>query len=119
LFDFSGEHAVQCTETEPNKMTVEANTRIEVRTTKERKQLIKEAADLEGQSLTDFIVSVSLRKAKERLAHYSSMTVSLKDFNQMMDMIDNPPAPNAYLKQSMKKLKSAGMSFELQNRTVR
>ncbi len=99
-------------------MNTELNTRIEVRTTHQRKQLIKEAAELEGQSMTDFIMSVSLRKAQERLAHYSNLAVNTCDFNRMLDILDNPPEPNAYLKQSMKKLKGAGTTFELQRREI-
>lgn len=99
-------------------MNTESNTRIEVRTTHQRKQLIKDAAKLEGQSMTDFIMSVSLRQAQERLARYSSLTVNMHEFNSMLDILDTPPEPNTYLKQSMKKLKGAGAKFELQHREI-
>jgi uncharacterized protein (DUF1778 family) len=95
-------------------MNTELNTKIEVRTTHQRKQLIKDAAELEGQSMTDFIMSV----AQERLAHYASLAVNMHDFNRMLDILDNPPEPNTYLKQSMKKLKGAGTTFELQHREM-
>lgn len=92
--------------------------RIEIRTTSDKKELLKEAASISGMNLTDFIMSNAIEKASQRIQEVTSMNVALSDFNKMMDALDNPPEPADHLKQSVRKLQQRGKSFELHHRAV-
>jgi len=94
-------------------INMDSSARIDLRTSEERKKILKAAAKVSGLSMTDFILTVSVEKAQERLKELTSMTVNIDDFNQMMSAFDNPPKPTAHLKKSMRKLSHPGASFEL------
>lgn len=94
-------------------METAIDARIDLRTTDQTKQLIKQAALLTGQSMTDFILSVTLERARECLKHNTSQTVSLEDFNAMMNALERPSKPNTALGNAMKQHTNQGAKFEL------
>lgn len=69
--------------------------RIEVRTTRENKDLIERAAALHGLTVTDFVVSNMVRAAREALQEQMVIELSNRDrdlFLQVLDadLPDNP-----------------------------
>lgn len=95
---------------------MEANaidSRIDLRTTDEAKRLIKTAASISGMSMTDFILSVSLEKARECLKNSTNQTLSLDDYNAMMDALNQPSEPTQALKQAAAAHPHKGASFDL------
>lgn len=93
-------------------VSAETATRIELRTSVEKKQLLKDVAKMCGLSMTDFILTISVEKAQERLKEFASMNVNLGDYNRMMEALDNSPEPTEPLKKALKQFKK-GASFEL------
>lgn len=94
-------------------MNTVIDARIDLRTSDQAKQLIKQAASLSGQSMTDFILGVTLEKAKECLKQNTSQTVNLEDFNAMMEALEQPPQPNTALSNALKQHANQGAQFEL------
>ena len=71
--------------------------RLDVRMTPERKTLIERAANLEGRSLTEFVVSSAAEKAEETIRRREMMTLSARDSVAFVEAILNPPTPGERL----------------------
>ncbi|MEM9216870.1 MAG: DUF1778 domain-containing protein [Cyanobacteria bacterium P01_F01_bin.150] len=74
--------------------------RLEARLTPEIKALLQKAADLEGRSLTDFVVASAQLAAYKVIEHHQTLKLSLEDSEAFVDAILNPPQPNEALKSS-------------------
>jgi uncharacterized protein (DUF1778 family) len=75
--------------------------RVTVRLNPETKALLVEAADLRGETLTQFVVS-TLSEAAEKVvaASYCGTGLSRRDRDLFLRLLDNPPAPNAALQRA-------------------
>ena len=71
--------------------------RLEARITQETKALIQKAADLEGRTLTDFVVSSVQAAAYRVIEHHQTLRLSIEDSEAFVDAILNPPKPNEAL----------------------
>jgi uncharacterized protein (DUF1778 family) len=65
--------------------------RITVRVSQEQLELFKEAADLEGRSLSDFAVSTLTTKSHDVLAEQRVFKLTGARWNELMSMLDQPP----------------------------
>ena len=85
-------------------MTQEFKTeRIEARTSLAVRQLIEQAALLEGRSLSDFIISMASEGAKKTIQEFNQLKLSAEDQLAFAESLLNPkPAPEA-LKQAMQR----------------
>lgn len=72
--------------------------RLEARVHPQLKMLLQHAADLQGQSLTDFIVLSAEKAAKEAIRDHSVITLSAKDSLAFAQALLNPPKPNRSLR---------------------
>ncbi len=72
--------------------------RLEARISPETKALIQKAADLEGRTLTDFVVASVQAEAYRVIEQHQTLKLSLEDSEAFVDAILNPPAPNHALK---------------------
>ena len=72
--------------------------RLEARITREQKQLIQRAADLEGRSLTDYLVEKIQAAARETVRAHETMTLTLRDSEFFVNALLNPPEPNEALR---------------------
>jgi uncharacterized protein (DUF1778 family) len=70
-----------------------ATERIELRTTPELKDLLKTAAAWEQVDLTSFILRYSISAAEDVLARREERVVSQRDFQRILDLLENPPDP--------------------------
>jgi uncharacterized protein (DUF1778 family) len=71
--------------------------RLALRLSREKKQLIKQAAAASGQSLTDFAVGTLCRRAREVLGEEQVLVLSDRDRDAFLAALDNPPKPNKAL----------------------
>jgi uncharacterized protein (DUF1778 family) len=77
------------------------NDRIDVRISKEQKELIRYASDLRGfKSLTEFIVFSINKEANDIINEHNQILKSIEDKKVFLDAILNPPSPNANLKKA-------------------
>lgn len=83
-------------------MTTLINDRIDVRISKEQKELIKFASELSGfKSLSEFIVFTTSKEANKIIAEKNQILKSLEDKKIFVEAILNPPSPNANLKNAL------------------
>jgi uncharacterized protein (DUF1778 family) len=72
--------------------------RLEARISQETKALVQKAADLEGRTLTDFVVASVQAAAYRVIEHHQTLKLSIEDSEAFVDAILNPPKPNEALK---------------------
>ncbi len=72
--------------------------RLEARISQETKALVQKAADLEGRTLTDFVVTSVQAAAYKVIEHHQTLKLSIEDGEAFVDAILNPPKPNEALK---------------------
>lgn len=81
--------------------TTHAN-RLEVRIDPARKQLVEQAAELLGQTISSFTVATLIREAQDVIERFGTISLSRRDADAFIAAIDNPPKPNARLKKAFK-----------------
>lgn len=74
--------------------------RLEARIRPEQKQLFKRAAELSGQTLSDFIVSSLQEAAQDKIEKQSMISLSIKDQETFAQYVIDPPQPNEHLQQA-------------------
>lgn len=74
--------------------------RMDVRLAREHKALIQQAADYSGESLTSFTVSTLVREARKVVQEYELLTLSERDRERFIALLDDPPAPNEALQRA-------------------
>lgn len=72
--------------------------RLEARITSEQKELIERAAELEGRSLTDFLVASAVTAAKKVIQDHEMLTLSAQSRSVFLAALRNAPEPNAKLR---------------------
>ncbi len=75
---------------------------IDLRTTAEIKERLARAAALTGRTISSFLISAALERANRVIAGEQTITLSQRDWDRLMAVLDNPPPPNAALKKAMK-----------------
>lgn len=75
--------------------------RLEARITPEQKALFKQAAALEGRSLTDFVISSVAQAARRVVQENEILTLGAEDRRVFLQALINPPAPNQALKKAV------------------
>ena len=82
-------------------MAIAINDRIDVRISKEQKELIKYAAELSGfKSLSEFIVFHIQAKASNIIKERNTVLNTIEDKKIFLEAILNPPEPNDALKKA-------------------
>ena len=81
--------------------------RLELRCTKEQRELIDRAVDLSGRSLTDFVLDAVQQAAMKTIREFEAMTVSARDSAALARALLNPPAPSARLRAAAERYKAA------------
>lgn len=74
--------------------------RLEARVSPETKALLQKAADLEGRSLTDFVVASLQAEAYRVIERHQTLKLSLEDSDAFVGALLNPPQPNDALKEA-------------------
>ena len=76
--------------------------RIDIRISKENKDLIKYAAEISGfKTVSEFIVSLAKKEAKRIIEEETKLIKSIEDKTKFVEALLNPPAPNKALKSAL------------------
>jgi uncharacterized protein (DUF1778 family) len=75
-----------------------ASARLEARMSQETKALVQRAADLEGRTLTDFVISSVQAAACKVIEQHQTLKLNLEDSEAFVDAVLNPTEPNEALK---------------------
>ena len=71
--------------------------RIDIRLTNSDKLLIEKAADFNRQSVSSYIISVIVKQAQLDIAENETMVLPKKDWDFIMELLENPGEPNEAL----------------------
>jgi uncharacterized protein (DUF1778 family) len=74
--------------------------RLEARVSRATKALIQKAADLQGRSVTDFVVNSAVEAATRTVQASELMHLTQRDRIAFVEALLNPPAPNARLQKA-------------------
>jgi uncharacterized protein (DUF1778 family) len=81
--------------------------RFEARLPADQKAFLERAAALNGQTLTDFILSSAQRAAEQTVRERQVLVLSARDSQRFVDALLNPPAPNAALRRAAERHRAA------------
>jgi uncharacterized protein (DUF1778 family) len=82
-------------------MSVTAKTeRLEARVPVFLKRIIQRAADLQGRSITDFVIAALDKSARETVRDHEVMRLNAEDSMIFAKALIDPPKPNAALKRA-------------------
>ena len=79
------------------RIAVEDNSRMSLRVRAEEKAMMLRAAALEHTNLTDFVIRNAVRAAKAVIDQAEHVQLSERDSLRVLQLLENPPAPNAKL----------------------
>ena len=84
------------------RLAVEDNSRMSLRIPPEEKTILLRAAALKRTDLTDFVRQHSLKAAREVIEEAERLELSERDSLRVLELLENPPKPNAKLLQAAK-----------------
>ena len=79
--------------------------RLEARISAEEKELFKRAADLQGCSLTEFVVRSAQEAARKAVKEHQMMSLTARDTEVFVKALLKPPAPSKKLKRAAERYK--------------
>ena len=74
--------------------------RLEARLSADTYALLKRAAKIDGRSLSDFVVAAAAQAARQMIESTEVIRLSRAAQEQLVDLLLNPPEPNAALKKA-------------------
>jgi uncharacterized protein (DUF1778 family) len=77
--------------------------RLEARLPHDVHELLKRAAEMQGRTLTDFVVSAAREAAQRTIEETEIIRLSLEGQRQIAEAILNPPEPTPSLKKAAKR----------------
>ncbi len=82
------------------RSAVNENSRLALRIRPADKAVILRAVALEGTDLTEFILRTALREARAVIEEHEQVKLSKRDSLRVLELLENPPAPNAKLRKA-------------------
>jgi uncharacterized protein (DUF1778 family) len=79
--------------------------RLEARISREQKELFQRAADIQGRTLTDFVISSVQEAAKRAIQEHEMMILSVRDQEVFVEALLNPPNPSDKLRSAAQRYK--------------
>ncbi|WP_387489401.1 DUF1778 domain-containing protein [Photorhabdus sp. RM96S] len=76
------------------QIPVETNDRISLRIASEEKSLLMRAAAIQHTNLTEFVIRNVVSAARKIIDENEQLELTEKDSLYVLDLLDNPPAPN-------------------------
>lgn len=83
---------------------MEDNSRMSIRIRAEDKAILLRAVALKHTDLTDFVLQHALRAARQVIEEAEHVQLSPRDSLRVLELLENPPAPNAKLRAAAKAL---------------
>jgi len=81
--------------------------RLEARISTEEKELLKRAAELQGCSLTEFVVRSAQEAARKTVKEHQMISLTACDTEAFVKALLKPPAPSKKLKRAAERYKKA------------
>ncbi len=90
--------------------------RIGARVPHEVYETLCRAAELTGATVNQFLVQAAMKEAQEVIEREEVIRLSPRDWNWLLDLMEDPPEPNAKLKAALKRYREtkrddAGTAF--------
>jgi len=79
------------------QILVKNNSRVSLRIPADDKALLVRAVTLQQTTLTDFVIRHAVEAARTLIDQAERVTLSERDSLRVLDLLENPPAPNAKL----------------------
>lgn len=76
--------------------------RFEARITSEVQRQLKRAAELEGRSVSDFVMTAAVEAAQRTIERSETILVTLDEHERLWEAIHNPPEPTQALREAFK-----------------
>jgi uncharacterized protein (DUF1778 family) len=86
------------------RIAVEDNSRMSLRIRPEEKALLLRAVALNHTDLTDFVIRHAVRAARAVIEETEHVRLSGRDSLRVLDLLENPPAPNAKMRAAARAL---------------
>jgi uncharacterized protein (DUF1778 family) len=86
------------------RVAVEDNKRMSLRISPEEKAILLRAAVLKNKDLSEFVRQQSVDAAKAVIREEEHISLSRRDSLRVLDLLENPPRPNAKLVSAAKAL---------------
>lgn len=77
--------------------------RLEARITREALAVVRRAAEIQGRSLSDFVVTAAQEAAQKTVAEVEVIRLSRKAQEKFAALLINPPAPTRALKKAFER----------------
>jgi uncharacterized protein (DUF1778 family) len=87
--------------------------RLEARVSIDQKDLLTRAAEMQGVSLTDFVLSAAYQAAVRVVSEHEIISLTERNRQVFMAALSNPPEPNKALKRAARRYKRAIASGRL------
>ena len=81
--------------------------RIGARVPREVYETLCRGAELSGATVNQFLVQSALKEAQAVIEREEVIRLSPRDWTWLLDLMENPPKPNAKLKAAMKRYRKA------------
>ena len=81
--------------------------RITARVSSAVAETLNEAAELTGTTLNSFVIQAALEKAQRVIDREKMIHLTRNDAAMLLDLLDNPPEPNAAMKKAFERFKKA------------
>jgi uncharacterized protein (DUF1778 family) len=85
------------------KLATPTTARLEARLPNDVHALLKRAAEIQGRTLTDFVVTAAREAACRTIEETGIIRLSIEDQRRIAKAILNPPAPTAALKRAFRR----------------
>ena len=81
-------------------MTTSRTSRLETRITPETLTIVKRAAEIQGRSVSDFVVAAAREAANRAIEETQIIRLSVADQRAFAEAVLNPPAPGEALRRA-------------------
>lgn len=103
--------------TNSHREPVENRGRITARVPLNVQELLQQAADLLGATVNQFVVQSALDAAEKVIAKERVIALSNEEAKRFCELLDNPPAPNAALRNALTRYNARKESNEVSDRS--
>ena len=97
----------------PARSAIAKEDRLSIRIPREIKKHLVRAANIRGVTLGDFVIANTAKAADDIIQSHQLLELSERDYNKLMEALDNPPAPNSALMKAAMDYRKAVESGEL------
>ncbi|MGC8774822.1 MAG: DUF1778 domain-containing protein [Chlorobaculum sp.] len=105
FFIYSGKlpYKTECTMKTMIKQKADSKARLEARISSQVHSTIKRAAEIQGRTVTDFVVHAALEAATKTIENDQLIRLSMEGQKAFAEALLNPPEPNEALKKAFEK----------------